>query len=776
MKVWMQNGVIAISMAFLSSCATPLTATHVPTYTDLPPVGEEDVTLSGETNTVEGIETPVYQLYEPNSEEFLVAIPPIVQQMERLDTDEYQPDSRALQQVVNDEFWARYADDLDTVSLDVLYEAEPYVRAYYKTPDYLPGWHEQALYTWLRDRQPDLTVRDTWEFQGYELHVESVDFNGDGIDELAAQLDFHAWDEDDEYPTIVFYFLMRQDTTQPEGYIIFDNTVIWDDYNNNVESVDAIDITGDGLPEWLISTAGCSGGVCGATLHMFSWHGNALTPFSVGEQPQVYPMWPRVPPGTWSFENMDDDAALEIVQRQTFDLNCEFSTMRIFNWDEERKSFIGGETTYEYPETAWCTMRFAHEAMRDLDFASAVEHYEHMLSSDAEEDREAWQYAHIRLSAAYALNGQTDQAVALLAELAEEQPTSSLMKEMIVAANASFSRGHNALNLCAALYDTLGNYNIWSASSDTDIWRFGQINDLQQAAAYGGGDFSPANTGCNITGLWSQATKLLNDNLPLDTQLEALGWQIEGQLTADMNNDGIDEWLAWSSQLPGEAMLRWSDGSAFHYGVIYGGFPTEPTSYGTTLLPDDAGVGLVVLWYDPAFPCNVDLFEGRGFIQVLSLDQDVLQQIAYQQICSLQTIEEAFPDIHELHVLSNHWGDLEILYWDSEEGMYILPDEGNTDSETPLQKDQLSCYSGNYGFCGNRDSPTEALQMIDEVLVQPPDDATIDFTLAFRYLRASLLEELGRSDEALAEYVAIHDVGLESPWGPLAGLHLRSED
>ncbi|MEJ2149471.1 MAG: hypothetical protein P8Z40_08310, partial [Chloroflexota bacterium] len=136
MKVWVQNGIAVIGVLFLSSCVMPPTATDFPATTDLPPVNEEDTTPSSESNPAESVEIPVYQLYEPGPEEYLTAVPSIMQQMERLDTSEYQSDSRVLQQVVIDEFWARYADDLDTISLDMLYEAEPYVRAYYKFPDY----------------------------------------------------------------------------------------------------------------------------------------------------------------------------------------------------------------------------------------------------------------------------------------------------------------------------------------------------------------------------------------------------------------------------------------------------------------------------------------------------------------------------------------------------------------------------------------------------------------------------------------------------------------
>ena len=52
-------------------------------------------------------------------------------------------------------------------------------------------------------------------------------------------------------------------------------------------------------------------------------------------------------------------------------------------------------------------------------------------------------------------------------------------------------------------------------------------------------------------------------------------------------------------------------------------------------------------------------------------------------------------------------------------------------------------------------------------------DLTDPLLLKWRYLAALTLETLNRPEEALVEYVAIHDAAPESAWGMLAALHFE---
>lgn len=69
----------------------------------------------------------------------------------------------------------------------------------------------------------------------------------------------------------------------------------------------------------------------------------------------------------------------------------------------------------------------------------------------------------------------------------------------------------------------------------------------------------------------------------------------------------------------------------------------------------------------------------------------------------------------------------------------------------------------------------DALSQIDFLLTSA-DERTTDYRQQLIYWRALTLELMGRTDEALAEYIAIYEAAPESAWGMLAALHLEVVD
>lgn len=80
-------------------------------------------------------------------------------------------------------------------------------------------------------------------------------------------------------------------------------------------------------------------------------------------------------------------------------------------------------------------------------------------------------------------------------------------------------------------------------------------------------------------------------------------------------------------------------------------------------------------------------------------------------------------------------------------------------------------------FCAFFRSTTysDALKMTENALADGnyPVGVPEDFEAALKYRRALALEQLDRTDEALAEYVAIYEAAPESAWGMLARLHFE---
>ncbi len=110
-------------------------------------------------------------------------------------------------------------------------------------------------------------------------------------------------------------------------------------------------------------------------------------------------------------------------------------------------------------------------------------------------------------------------------------------------------------------------------------------------------------------------------------------------------------------------------------------------------------------------------------------------------------------------------------------------DEAEIITDPPFIMDRGNFHCGTTGelFCGFYEASHElALEMIEAL--QPEDfereagDGWGNFEFAVGYRRALALEALGRGDEALAEYVAIHEAVPESAWGILAALHFEVID
>ncbi|MEO8612452.1 MAG: hypothetical protein ABI690_31440 [Chloroflexota bacterium] len=346
-----------------------------------------------------------WRLRTPTAGEYLAAVPRIMAQMQTDDSSEYQHDTYALRRLLNEEFWMRH-DDLSLVPLDILNAAEPYIDRTFdydmSNPETEPGWHNLLLNLWLKENQPDLSTRDVWQFGDYVLHVQPVDFTGDGIDELAVQFVY----QPGEYAQFTEYLVLQQDSTQPEQYRRLGDTHFWFSTRCFLQAAcggdgklyKILDLTGDGLPEWIMTSGQCGYGRCGVTLSVFGWwqgHFVDLTQSDRIGMPVVsggggVPTYPRE--GDWIIENINNDSALEIkqVERVTDNRGCEFSSEQIFKWDESSGQFQGGEIVFTYADTPWCALRQAHDAMIEGDPEAAINHYEHMLTFNPPPDLTDW--------------------------------------------------------------------------------------------------------------------------------------------------------------------------------------------------------------------------------------------------------------------------------------------------------------------------------------------------------------------------------------------------
>jgi tetratricopeptide (TPR) repeat protein len=724
------------------------------------------------------------ELHTPTAEEYLAAVPAILQQMEDETGNTRNQDILALQQVIREEVSLRYGY-LQDISFDTLYAIEPYLPrsiAYELVPETEWGWHNLALDRWLAENQIDLSNQSSWQIRGYTLQIHQVDFTGDGVNEFSVALNFQS----EGWGTYAEYFVLQHDPSQPSGYSRLGDTQLWRSdacgtlaCSGQIDLHPAQDLTGDGIPEWIVSRGSCSSGMCGVGLRIYGWHQGSFveltaedTLFARMGSGGGVPSSPYN--GDWLFENQDNDPASEVSQimHRVDNRGCEFSEEQVLDWKSLEGQFRTGEIEYTYADTPWCALRLAHDAMLKLDFEGAIQQYEYFLTYEpTPEIEEVWDYVRMRLALAYAEVGRIDEAEALIAGIQPSTIADEMIHAMAEAVQTTFLQDQNAKTLCVALNSSLEAFSYWALTPLMS--RYGQTSDYNVPLTYGGGDFGPASSGCYISAHWKAEVESLDPQLPLREQLEADGWLVAQEWVTDLNGDGVDETLIIPEVL-NLGVLKWSKGSAIEIDPVFNQ-PSPSLTSTTAIIPlPDVGKGIAQLnlYSDGRGNCHPDTNVYPGWMEVWWLDNEGLHQAASDGMCVSQSIEETFPTVGELHLLDGE-GDVHIRYWDSSQLAFSWPQPTATLSVDAVANSASTCSNYLYDFCGSLESPEEALRLIDLALQAPLDDAGAYFEPAFRYYRALILEILERPQEALTEYRAISETAPESAWAQLAALHLE---
>jgi hypothetical protein len=219
---------------------------------------------------------PQYRLRLPTVEEYLTAIPHVVDTFTAETQTIYTPGYDALLTVIHRELTERYPDFLEAGYALVSQAMARLEIGYYgivalfgaSINDYYLMLLESLLY----NIDIDLTTADALTFGQFDIAVDHIDFSGDGVDELLLDIayanSYHA------------FKIMRQDDAQPSGYLMVDIPGLWFDQSCNFRWVcggDAQrfaldDFNADGLIEIAIAVGGyCGYGECGGHLEILGW-------------------------------------------------------------------------------------------------------------------------------------------------------------------------------------------------------------------------------------------------------------------------------------------------------------------------------------------------------------------------------------------------------------------------------------------------------------------------------------------------------------------------
>lgn len=638
-------------------------------------------------------------------------------------------------------------------------------------------WIPVRVVAWLTTNQMVLNPETLFTFDDAQISATPVDFNGDGQDEWALTytaewlrgMFFIGRDAAGNYIPVKspLAFVQRPDSFQFGGD---------DPELPRYQTFAVDDFTQDGVTDLAILFQRSGDSSSMEHLYILTWRGDALIDVSDETTNAAYQ---SLAPTLTLFPAHDGTpVTVEQVQGMRDNWDCYYTRTLTFGWTGERFTAINQEDVI--PESEGCYLRQAEQAMFAGDYASAVRLYRAAI--DLTPSPEA--YTRFRLGMALALSGQLEDGIAVLGELHAQQAgrTAFTIQPLLNYVLAAYSEYPSPLNMCQAAFNYFLSdpYVIWNNESlevgyviDNVIYESGMHSPLIPM---------PDRAGCDLPGLISKQlenTVFSTDTTP-DQQLLALDIFANIAYHDDLNNDGVEDWLLWLPAPTIAPAFFLSDGDSFVVSrpPVSNGFPGPGNTLVTAHLPGDAGKILLNIYRDPpeTAPVGYGLSINVGACQqtsrvvdVWELDGTELKRIFSEVLCEDVQPAQVTNDLNNMQEIYA-WGFDEAVFdlipvtyiWDAAAHTFVIPGTALTD-DTFRPIDPIYVYL-NHDYDSLLEYHAQAISSITD-----PQDSTL---LYCRYVTALALEDLGRPDEALAEYVAIYEAAPETGWGMLAGLHL----
>ncbi|MCC6615757.1 MAG: hypothetical protein IT320_19965 [Anaerolineae bacterium] len=735
-----------------------------------------------------------YQFRRPGIAEYLAGVSAI------LDLEAARPDgiSRDLMLALDQEIEQFYGDGLAEADTATIYHV------FDKLYDWDGGWLNRRQWvsalvrSWLRENRIDLSQLPNISSDELELElaVEPFDFNVDGQPEFIINV---AWRDvayrdililDDELnliPIEVPWFgCCYHDTSVQSGGL-------------KVERRE--DINADGLPEWVLVRGGVGGNhLNSGYLIILAWRDGQLVDLAHADERDRGPNTLSFEEGaagnqdtlartvTWKFEDVDGDAALEIIQTQDFfdNWDCHLQEARIFDWSGAQDRYVMDGRHYDYADdTPGCQTRFAQQAMWDGDWGTAIGDFEHALALNTTAEDAYWTqhfatYAQARLAIAYALVGRRQDAAALLDRLSAD-PFVRVLKD-------AFS-DQNAYSLCAAAFEYFDRFKPWDEAAYYGVTR----DIVVPMTAIAAPTLDPVRAGCDVRALLEDSTyfdPVYGDTL--DAYLAHHGIPVAQKLTFDLNNDGYDEWLVIPEGPVRLALFyaRYCRGACLYRGTVLDmRSPDERgVEIGTHPLPD-GHQALAVYYFDwtlrelqenwwrydlPSYGCATDdqvQRAGRGYTRLYRLDDGAIDLILDAPLCLNDHLETLFAADNRQF---NGWHVIDgaaypaVYTWNDTLHEYVITSVNAPEAQASVQTDEGLNDAYVAVSYGSDDEEIRILEhMVEDAAVQSPDVSVA------RYLLGVLYEGRGRFDDALTQYATVFESAPDSPWGQLARLHLE---
>jgi tetratricopeptide (TPR) repeat protein len=731
----------------------------------------------------------VASLRAPSVEEYLAALPQISSQSE---------DDPYIRLVTYLELVKRYPDFAEQ-PFDALQEIARIYRLSYSFPvsafadnNNQNTWNTWLIDAWLRENGEQLETADHLQFGDFDVQVTRADLSGDGESEYLLYIleQYPASFEDLMSENYIAYWVLQRDKSSATGYRWVETPLSWfrerrysdgGINSGNLFTYAVQDVSGDGVLDWVVISAGFAGGGFGTcrTLGVLSWQDGALG--DLVETPLRYcrsTVESSLDEPLLNVEYSLSSQEISQTYRTGDTWRCGWEETERYQWDGER--FIPMSMERRYDETFNCAVKAAEAAMWDGDIETAVEFYEQgqlllddeldNASSADTEAEELRQYAAARLSIAYAMLGREADARAVINELTMRQPASDMMRQLI----NHLSEPDRAIDVCLAAYQVFE--ELTAESFDYDLptkLTVGFVNEHYSFARARLIPPPPADAGCDVAEALNRLLEAEPSADPLETLSEI---PISEVLTDDLNADDRTDWLIRIRDVEPLFMVE-SQPQEYQVQETL----LSPAEYSLLTMPDDSNAVLQIQTeglFGYGCPNNESVrigvyyqaFDNPNFSSIVCADDFDPSQLL------------PFGDGRELHL--PHRDDAgtlttDIYQWDAEQAEYMHSNGVRPDQNIPQADLAFQCGPSGTQFCPfyqSTESEEQVLAMLDEVLTTYPElSSDTAFVNAVRYRRALALEALNRPDEALAAYLELYETDPDTAWGQLAALHLDVE-
>ncbi|MBL8164134.1 MAG: hypothetical protein JNJ61_19250 [Anaerolineae bacterium] len=736
----------------------------------------------------------------PNQDHVLLASPTaasylatVVDVLARKSRDDY-----GLPSIIDAEFSLRYSDpllptyrDLRAAYLAINKASIPYF-------EHQARWEQWLLLNWIEENTINLDAFSQFATDDEVIRVTTRDFDTDGQNEWILEI-----------PDSQVVVLRREGTAyrlvetplpffRPDAHYV-------SIASGFMEEILFEDLTGDGLPEWVLAVGGYgANGLNGGHLLVLHWKNGRLVdiaPQGDGREQMRYDApggaaGPLFPNGvTISFTNEDGNGTQEVIiqQRQGDNWGCTWLLRRVFAWDGHAYSLQSRERFDN--EVAGCEIRAAETALWSGDYDAAIVHYERAFTmpfageevSIVPTESVLLPYAKTRLALAYTLTGQGESAASVIAEVAGVTDYPPVLTQFIWAIADNLG---SALATCRAAYNSFA----FECSPGTDTCVGSPLDVIVGTTLESFGEApnsrhlsfpSPLQAGCDM-GLMLR-DQLAADPLRLDTsapeQLAVIGFSIQESWNFDLNGDQHDEWLI-KFELPIPALfLHTVSGGATYHDVF---LSTSVDQIYVRNSPIGDEQVFVTTARNPGLNCPSARPGEDGshwgpphVATVWRLDSDSLRAAQHIPFCApnelaawLGTFEQHLPDafVSWYEVPGLEYLAQAVYQWDDQQQRYVVtniqPIRGKA-TNYALEPGETLWDALEQMREGN---DQHALSIVEQGLRGQKVDKNT--RTAMLYLRGLSLELLNRDAEAFAQYDEIYAAAPESAWGVLAALHL----